>query len=452
MYKLSWQKTVTLIGTIGLGVFLTASKPYEASSEVRKPQISPQLTENFLSMERGLEEDFESYFGEDLAEVTQTPAEISDTLTQLAQETGSRAGVIWVIPREQELHLVLLLPGGAPIVEDLSEVPRDRLLETVRVYQQEISDPSQDPKASIAGKQLYEWIIAPFEAEHLADAQLDSLLFCLGNGMRGLPLAALQTPDGQYLIEQYSVTSIPAFNLIDTRYRPVTKGHILAAGASEFTELSPLPAVPLELEIIQSELKDSPVSSRIWEGQSLLNQDFTLNNLKSEFGDTPFNVVHLATHADFNPGEPKNSYIQFQDQALRLEDMDEMPWPDNLDLLVLSACKTAIGDPDAELGFAGIALKAQIKSAVGSLWYVSDLGTLALMSEFYHQLPQTPTKAIALQQAQLKLLNGDIHVGDNQLHSQRGPRSLPNAIALGETKNFSHPYFWAGFTMLSSPW
>ncbi|MEM9137527.1 MAG: CHAT domain-containing protein [Cyanobacteria bacterium P01_F01_bin.42] len=404
-------------------------------------------------MERRLEREFETYFGENLADVTQTPAEISKTLATLAHKTGSRAGVLWVIPREQELHLVLLLPDGAPIVKDFPNVPRDRLLETVRTYQREISDPSHDPKTSTAARQLYDWIIAPYEREHLSEAEIDSLLFCLGSGLRGLPLAALQKPNGQYLVEQYSLTSIPAFNLIDTRYRPAKRGRILAAGASLFDQLTPLPAVPMELEIVRSELRDSPESTRQWQGRSLLNQNFTLNNLKEELDATQFNIIHLATHADFKPGDPKESFIQFQDQPLRVGDLGAIPWPENLDLLVLSACKTAIGDPDAELGFSGVALKAQIKSAIGSLWSVSDLGTLALMSEFYHQLPQAPTRAIALQQAQLRLLRGEVRVGDNRLlHAQRGSRSLPSAIALGQNADFTHPYFWAGFTMISSPW
>ena len=179
--------------------------------------IAPQVTQNFLGMERGLEQDFESHFGEDLADVTQTPAQASATLARLAKQTGSRAGVFWVIPEEDYLHLVLLLPGGMPIVRDLSGVSRDRLLETVGIFQQDISDPSQNPQDSQAAKQLYEWIIQPFESQHLANSDIDSLLFCLGNGMRGLPLAALQAPDGSYLIETYSVTSIPAFNLTDQR-------------------------------------------------------------------------------------------------------------------------------------------------------------------------------------------------------------------------------------------
>ena len=414
-------------------------------------QTPEHLNQNFLAMERDLEEDFESYFGEDLAEVTQAPDAVSATLQRLATQTGSRAGVLWVIPRQELLHLVLLTPGGSVIVKDFDSIPRDRILPVVQAFKREISDPSLDPKSSKVAKQLYDWIIAPY-AEELKAQNIDSLLFCLGNGMRGLPLAALQDEEGQYLIEHYSVTSIPAFNLIDTDYEPLRQGKILAAGASQFSAMNPLPAVPVELDMVQSALRDTPVAAQGWQGRSLLNETFTTRKLKSELKTHPFNIVHLATHAEFLPGRPKQSYIQFQNKPLRLSKMGRVKWPKALDLLVLSACQTALGDPEAELGFAGIALKSRVKSAMGSLWSVSDVGTLALMSEFYHQLPQASTKAIALQQAQLKLLRGDIHVAQDELRTQRGPTSLPKAIALGQSTNFAHPYFWAGFTLLSSPW
>ena len=44
-----------------------------------------------------------------------------------------------------------------------------------------------------------------------------------------------------------------------------------------------------------------------------------------------------------------------------------------LELLVLSACETAAGDDRAALGLAGVALKAGARSALASLWYISDV-------------------------------------------------------------------------------
>ena len=61
-----------------------------------------------------------------------------------------------------------------------------------------------------------------------------------------------------------------------------------------------------------------------------------------------------------------------------------------MNLLVLSACSTALGDEDAELGFAGLAVASGARSALASLWEVSDEGTLGLMTEFYRLL-RTPS-------------------------------------------------------------
>lgn len=81
-----------------------------------------------------------------------------------------------------------------------------------------------------------------------------------------------------------------------------------------------------------------------------------------------------------------------------------------VELLVLSACRTAIGDREAELGFAGLAVQTGAKSALASLWYVNDEGSLALMTEFYKQLSHANIKAEALRQAQIAMIRGEVQI------------------------------------------
>ena len=114
--------------------------------------------------------------------------------------------------------------------------------------------------------------------------------------------------------------------------------------------------------------------------------------------------------------------------------------------------KTALGDRTAELGFAGIALRAGVKSALGSLWYVSDVGTLAIMREFYQQLPNRATKAEALRQAQLKMLQGKIRAENGELSRSGNPILLPPQVSKIADVDLSHPFYWSGYTMISSPW
>uniref|UniRef100_A0ACD5H2K1 CHAT domain-containing protein n=1 Tax=Desertifilum tharense IPPAS B-1220 TaxID=1781255 RepID=A0ACD5H2K1_9CYAN len=94
--------------------------------------------------------------------------------------------------------------------------------------------------------------------------------------------------------------------------------------------------------------------------------------------------------------------MQLWNEQLRLDQLRQLRL-DNpvVELLVLSACRTTVGDEQAELGFESLAIAAGVKSAIASLWYVSDQGTLALMIQLYEQLKTAPIKAEALRQAQM---------------------------------------------------
>jgi CHAT domain-containing protein len=135
-----------------------------------------------------------------------------------------------------------------------------------------------------------------------------------------------------------------------------------------------------------------------------------------------------------------------------------MGWylPPQVELLTLSACRTAVGDEQVELGFAGLAVQAGVKSALASLWYLSDRGTLALMSGFYQQLrqPDVTIKAEALRRVQIAMLRGQVRQENGQLQGveQLGGIPLPPQLAAQGDQDFSHPYYWAGFTMIGSPW
>jgi CHAT domain-containing protein len=122
-------------------------------------------------------------------------------------------------------------------------------------------------------------------------------------------------------------------------------------------------------------------------------------------------------------------------------------------LLVLSACSTALGDREAELGFGGLAVQAGVKSAVASLWNVNDVATAALITRFYRELRTAPIKAEALRQAQIALAKGTVYVDNNQiLGVEPTGISLPTNTPDVRDRQFTHPYYWASFTMIGNPW
>jgi CHAT domain-containing protein len=199
----------------------------------------------------------------------------------------------------------------------------------------------------------------------------------------------------------------------------------------------------------------------LWQGKSFLNEQFTLKNLKDQRDRQPYQIIHLATHSEFQPGAASDSYIQLWDTKLPLNDLRKLGWNNPpVELLVLSACRTALGDEKTELGFAGFAFQAGVKSVLASLWYVSDEGTLALMSEFYQQLKTAPIKAEALRQAQIAMIKGQVRIeqgvlrGSFTFSSKRGGNEMPISpefASMGD-RNLAHPYYWAAFTMIGSPW
>jgi CHAT domain-containing protein len=237
---------------------------------------------------------------------------------------------------------------------------------------------------------------------------------------------------------------MPSFSLTDTRYQDIKTSQVLAMGVSQFIDEIPLPAVPLELSLITPQL---------WQGKSYLNNAFTLGNLKTQRRQKPFGIIHLATHAHFKPGAPSNSYIQLGNGKLSLNQLGQLDWNNPpVELLVLSACRTALGDREAELGFGGLAVQAGVKSALGSVWNVSDEGTLGLMTEFYQQLKTVSTKSEALRQAQLAMLQGKVRVTGGVLQTTGKNVPLPPELAKLGDVDFSHPNYWSGFTMIGSPW
>ncbi|NEO87035.1 MAG: CHAT domain-containing protein [Spirulina sp. SIO3F2] len=371
-------------------------------------------------------------------------ANIRETFHRIREQTGTNPVLVYTLNHFDALDLILVTPEGQvirKIVQADETANRPSLRRTVRSFEQAIKSPQNADQYLPFAQQLHNWLIAPIQDE-LKAYNVDTLLFAMSDGLRTLPLAALH--DGnQFLIEQYSLGMIPSVSLTKSNYQPLHNAPVVALGAAEFSALEPLPAVPVELNRIADNHPDS---------KQYLNEAFTLDTLRRESRNRDYGIVHLASHARFPAGRSDRAYIQFWDQPVRFHDLRSLGWHNDpqVELLVLSACETALGDPNAELGFAGLAVQTGVKSALASLWRVSDLGTLALMDGFYDHLqnPDIPIKAEALRQAQLELLRGEVALEDGVL----GAGTLPTELAHDGDRNFTHPYYWSGFTLVGSPW
>jgi CHAT domain-containing protein/tetratricopeptide (TPR) repeat protein len=439
-------------------------------------QAELQIFQRAGQLESGFTDTVARYLGIPAPPV-KTLTETLSALRQIEQATASKPGLVYssFVPKTQQgestssgskglgfegdklalsqnqkeqdddqLELVVISSDGKPIRQRIGAT-RSQIRELTQQYLSNITN-ARNPNGYLEPSQkLYQLLVAPLEKNPAFQGQnINNLTFLMDKSLRGVPLAALHDGKG-FLVERYSVGVMPSLALTDTRYGSVKNQQVLAMGAQVFPDQRPLPAVPTELNAIVQ---------RLWSGDSYLNEAFTIDNLQKARQQESHGIVHFATHAEFRSGQPSNSYIElWGGNKLRLDQLRQLKL-DNppVDLLVLSACRTALGNDEAELGFSGLAVQAGVKAAMGSLWYVSDEGTLGLMTAFYKKLKQAPTKAEAMRQAQVAMLRGDVRIEGGQLIVENERIPLPPELAKLTDRKFTHPYYWSAFMMVGNPW
>lgn len=266
-------------------------------------------------------------------------------------------------------------------------------------------------------RNLFGWLVAPYEPA-LRAAGVDTIILVPDGPLRTVPPGAFY--DGQhFLVERYALAVVPGLRLVDPKALDLERSRLLLAGLSEPVQgFSGLAYVPEELRTLHD----------LYGGRVLLNSAFSAAALAEGLAELEPSVLHVASHAEFT-GDPATSFLLTYDQRMSLTRMGELmrsprSGDDSLELLVLSACATAAGDERSGLGLAGVGIRAGARSALGSLWPVSDEGTYDLMVNFYRGLRAEGTsKAAALAAAQRRQI---------------------------AKRNFRHPYYWAPFLLISN--
>ncbi|WP_414581475.1 CHAT domain-containing protein [Scytonema sp. PCC 10023] len=323
-----------------------------------------------------------------------------DTVVQ----QDKKAAIIYPIILPDRIEVILTLPEQKELRKYTTVIPQEKVENIVQDLRKSLLDVAGTFQVQEKSQEIYNWLIRPAEAE-LSKSGIKTLVFVLDSSLQNIPMGVLYDQQQQkYLIEKYALALSPGLRLFDPKPLQRVRLNALTAGVGkERFGFPPLQNVPRELEQVKSEVPRS---------EELLNQKFTENNLQKELQSAPFSVVHLATHGEFS-SDPEKTFILAWDKLLKVKDFDsllrvsESSRSSNIELLVLSACKTALGDKRAALGLAGVAVRAGARSTLASLWSVDDQSTADVMSEFYRQLQTGVSKAEALQRAQLAVFVKD---------------------------------------------
>ena len=337
-----------------------------------------------------------------------------DTKPVQIEQLDPNAAIFYTIVIANRLEVIAAIPGQ-PLRHYSNDLPPSEIEIAITSASNQISKPRRLNLEPL--QQAYDWLIRPLEDELEAN-DIQTLVFIPDGILRNLPPATLH--DGErYLIEQYSIAIAPSLRLLELQVRDETRQELLLAGLSQPRQgFASLPGVKQEIEQIQP----------LFASEVLLNNSFTEINFKRSVNETPFKLVHLATHGQFS-SNVNNTFVLTWDDRINIDELSRLLRGDSkqlrpVDLLVLSACETATGDRNSALGLAGIAVRGGARSTIASLWAVSDEATVALMTNFYQELTKKDiTKAEALRNAQQAILNSE---------------------------QFSHPFYWSAFILVGN--
>jgi CHAT domain-containing protein/Tfp pilus assembly protein PilF len=390
----------------------------------------------------------------------------------LARFGPNVVGIRVILTNEHGYALLITANGRTRF--DLDSAPAALRKEILQV-REELRNPGSDPRGHLAD--LYTSLLGPMKKELEALEQnadsanraatspaegqaVPTILWSLDGSLRYLPIAALF--DGRrYMVERFNnvlFTPESYIHMAELNQAPSGSGALAMGLSKGYRNFPALPGVMRELLAVVHD-PSLPASHGPLSGSVLPNEQFTYMALKSRLeGETPYPVIHIASHFVMDPGQGSEPYLllagdekeQQDGYRLTLSTLDDSSITfRGTRLLTLSACST--GKPDAlqngmeveSLGM--IAQRKDAEAVLASLWDVNDASTSQLMSDFYSRWLHYPSqgKAEALRQAQLALLRTPASKPTGA--DDRGFGRPPNSsVAL---PGYSHPYFWAPFVL-----
>ncbi|MFT5431055.1 MAG: CHAT domain-containing protein [Myxococcota bacterium] len=274
--------------------------------------------------------------------------------------------------------------------------------------------------AETISRQLYRWLLEPV-LEDIKGAR--TVLVMPSGPLYYLPFHALITnaegEDPEYAIEKIRLAYVSSTTVQELRRPPRrTKVTSLAAFAN------PDGTLPGAVDEVAAMTKVAFPKADVLVGAAAVKEA-----VFSKAGK--FHIMHFATHGVLDP-DPLKSHLTMASGKLTVDDIAGIDFQDTTDLIVLSACRTAlaVGDQMGEgISIAEAFATAGAPSLVASLWDVDDEATSKLMSAFYGQLSKQDEKTDlleALRTAQLELIRYE-RDGENP---------------------FAEPVYWAAFELI----
>ncbi|BAQ65243.1 CHAT domain-containing protein [Geminocystis sp. NIES-3709] len=342
----------------------------------------------------------------------------------LDQIIDRKTAIFYPIILDDRLEVIVSI-GNKSFYRHSTRINQEKITSEITILRDNLANPIPQDLHIIKKSlnNLYNYILAPV-ADKLEISQVKNLVFVADGILKNIPMSALFDEE-KYLIEKYNIASVPSLQLLPLKTIKNTKLNAVLSGLSEINKENkvaenfiPLPEVFIEIEKINQLIPQS---------KTLLNEQFTETKLQKIIDNSLTPIIHIATHGQFS-SDKSDTFLLTWDEKIDIEELASLFQSYNqkqpLELLVLSACETAVGDKKATLGLAGISLKAGAVTTIASLWAVTDESTQLLMSDFYAQLNNISlSKAEVLRQAQIDMIRNS---------------------------KYSHPSYWSAFILIGN--
>jgi len=316
---------------------------------------------------------------------------------------------------------------------DLS-VKADDLRRRVSEFHSALAE--RQPDYASLGRELYRLLIEPAASEF---QNIKTVCVIPDEFLWTLPFQALTTIRGNYLIQDYSLFYAPSFSVLYEmalrRQQQNSQASLIAFGNPVIDRngtlkqnLHPLPEAGTEVAAVATAVRTH--MKKVLVGRKA--DEKTFKTLAPQYA-----TIHLATHGVLDNREPLNSYLlltKTEDETENdglLHAREIMDLNLDADLAVLSACETGngrISPGEGVIGMSWAFFVAGARSVVVSQWRVNSASTARLMKNFYQAMARQSdlndrNKSQTIREASLRLL---------------------------KDRRYRHPFYWAGFVLVSS--
>ncbi len=336
----------------------------------------------------------------------------SISLAELQKTLYSEEIILQYVLREPASMCLAISRGG---VQGIELAPRSVIENAVKAYREEIL---QNRQGAQVARSLYDLLLAPipgFDRKMRIMIIPDGLLHLL-------PFEAMLTPSGRILLDShlidYSPSSTVMFLLRKMAANRKGSGRFLGVGDARLpsadesgsifanaAQPARLPGSRAEILSIVDELKNEFATT------TLLDEAAGEANIKA-MDLSKFDILHFAVHGTSDMDFPARSALLLGPRSNETGDGILQAWEISrlrltADLVVLSACDTAVGKLLDQVGVSNLVhsfLLAGARSVVASIWPMEDRPTADLMIRFYFYLAHGMDKGSALRQAKLDFI------------------------------------------------